>query len=347
MADNARFLMQIRNWAASSRPAARKLQTSTERDTLVLDAAEETLVDGRSRIPGLRIDERGTPQVRVSDVQVTTSEAAQQLGKSPGHYITIEAPELRKRNRTVEDEVSAVLADELQRLINLTADSVVLVVGLGNEQATPDALGPRVLEQLLITRHVRELVPQDLRGKLRAVCGIAPGVLGTTGIETGEIIRGIVEHVNPDVVVAIDSLASQSIERMLTTIQLADTGIQPASGVGGKRVGVTKQVLGVPVVALGIPTVVHALTIASETIDLLSERFHDQGYYGHLQTLTPVEQRQVVQEAVGPLFGDLMVTAKDIDVYIEDISQVVASGVNAALHPGVALDDSHFLGDLF
>jgi len=309
-----------------------------ERDTLFVDAAEDALISGQMELPGLDIQHRGTGEVQITDVEVLTEAAASRVGKVPGHYITIEAPKLRNRNQKVQREVREAVASELSALLDLTDDSVILVVGLGNEHATPDALGPRVIQHLLITRHLRPFVPEDMRGNLRPVCGVAPGVLGTTGIETGEIIRGIVEHIDPDVIVAIDALASRSIERMLTTIQIADTGIQPASGVGGKRLGITKEVLGVPVIALGVPTVVHALTMATETIGALSQEFRKKGYYTHLESLSPGEREQLMDEVLGPLFGDLMVTAKEIDVFIDDMSQLMAAGMNATFHPELSAD---------
>jgi spore protease len=239
----------------------------------------------------------------------------------------------------VQEEVAQVFVQEIHNIMPLGDEAQVFVAGLGNWQATPDSLGPRVVGQLLVTRHLQEFVPPELRGCLRSVSAMAPGVMGLTGIETGEIIWGVTERIRPDVVLAIDALAARSADRILTTIQLADTGIHPGSGVGSNRVGITKETLGVPVIAIGVPTVVHASTIAHDTIELLVDKFRDQAqFYDIVREMDGSDKRELIAEVLAPTLGDLMVTPKEIDVLILEMSKVLAGALNAALHPKMDLE---------
>lgn len=297
------------------------------------DLALETF-DTRSPLDGIHVETEQGAGFVVTRVEVQTETGAQQIGKPPGNYVTIEAPGLRSRNQEVGEKVSAQLALELTRLLDLAEDDPVFVVGLGNWRATPDALGPRVLEQILVTRHLHEFVPSDLRGGLRPVCALTPGVLGITGIETGEIIKGIVDRVRPKTVIAVDALAARSLDRIITTIQIADTGIHPGSGVGNHRIGITEQSLGVKVIAIGVPTVVHAMTIANNVIDLLQAKLGNQLQAAGIAGNLPEEQRhRLINEAISPALGNLMVTPKEIDVFIQEMAGIIAAGINRALHP--------------
>jgi spore protease len=302
--------------------------------------APRRAAEGRTPPPrGVRIEEEHEDGVELSRVHILTAEGERLVGKPRGTYVTLDAPDLRRRNTQVQERVARLLARELGALLHLTDDSKVFVVGLGNWNATPDALGPKVVSELLVTRHLSAQVPEDLRGQMRSVAALAPGVLGLTGIETGEIIRGIVDRIRPDVVIAVDALATRSTERILRTIQIADTGIHPGSGVGNHRAGVSRETLGVPVVAVGVPTVVHAATIAADTLELLAEHFRDDPAYAGLRRLAAEDKRRLIAEALAPAIGDLMVTPKEIDVLIDDMAKVIAAGINAAVHPKVAAQE--------
>jgi len=290
-------------------------------------------------IPGVEVQRRGDDEVGVTDVRITQESAARMVGKPVGRYVTIEASGLRERNRAEQQRVTDLLASELASFLPADVQALALVVGLGNWRATPDALGPRVVREVLVTRQLREFVPEDLRGKLRPVCALAPGVLGITGIETGEIIKGVVDRLKPDVVVAVDSLTAGSVSRVLTTIQLTDTGIQPGSGVTGGRTGVTRDLLGVPVVAIGVPTVVHAATIAAEAVDALARELDDHRFEELLEEMQLPGKRYAVEDALSSVAKGLMVTPKEIDVYVQETSEMVASGLNAALHPDLDLEE--------
>lgn len=314
-------------------------QDSWVRTDLALEAAEN-LHARQGPIPGLEVTEDRRNGALVTRVDIQTDEAGRLAGKARGHYVTIEAQDLRRRDRQFSKKVSRILTQELENLLNLPRQATVFVVGLGNWHATPDALGPRVISKLLVTRHLREHVPADLKGRLRSVCALAPGVLGLTGIETGEIIKGIVDRISPDVVLAVDALASQSIERILTTIQITNTGIHPGSGIADGRVGITPDTLGIPVVALGVPTVVSAVTIAQDTVDILIQNLRQrESLYQLLGDMGGKDKRLLLQEVLRPSVGDLMVTPKEIDAHIEDMAQVVAAAINQALHKGVDLEN--------
>ena len=296
--------------------------------------------ENRQDIPGVVVDVDKDENYTVTRVKVVEAVGARIIGKPKGNYITIEVPKLRENDRDLQDKVGKVLAEEVARLVNLNDQSVIMVVGLGNWNVTPDALGPRVVEHLLVTRHIKEYVPDQIDEGVRSVCAIAPGVLGITGIETSEIIRGIVDKVKPDLVIAIDALASRKMDRISTTIQLADSGINPGSGVGNNRKELSRESMGVPVIAIGVPTVVDAATMASDTIDmvidtLINESPESGEFYNMLKNMDKTEKHKLIDEVISPYIGNLMVTPKEIDRLIDDIAIVIANGLNIALHPNV------------
>lgn len=310
------------------------------RTDLAIETHDYLTDRGNEAIPGVDTEEYEEDGVVVDRVHIGTPQGAQEMGKAIGNYVTVQAGDLRKRNRELQERVGQVFGRELVRLLRLRPDDTVFIVGLGNWNATPDALGPRVVSEVLVTRHLIEFVPQDLRGRLRSVSALAPGVLGITGIETGDVIRGIVDRLRPDVVIAVDALAARRLDRILTTVQVADSGIQPGSGVGNRRVAITSQTLGCRTIAVGVPTVVHAITIANDTIDILVDKLRDEKqFYEMLEEMGEPDKEAVIREVLTPAFGDLMVTPKEIDVYIEDIAKIVAGGLNAALHEGIAQDE--------
>jgi len=300
--------------------------------------------ENRQDIPGVLMDVDKKEDITVTRVRVVEEVGARLIGKPRGNYITIEVPKLRENDKDLQDEVARTLAEEVAHLVDLKDDSVILVVGLGNWNVTPDALGPRVVEHLLVTRHMKEYIPEQVDEGVRSVCAVAPGVLGITGIETSEIIRGIVDRVKPDLVIAIDALASRKMNRISTTIQLADTGINPGSGVGNNRKELSYESLGVPVVAIGVPTVVDAATMASDTIDMVVESLAKGAtkggdFYNMLMDMDKNEQNSLINEVLSPYIGNLMVTPKEIDRLIDDIAIVIANGLNVALHPSIGMDD--------
>ncbi len=287
--------------------------------------------------------------IRVSRVRIRTKVAEKRMGKKKGFYVTLEAPGLRRRDPDLQERVAEQFAKEFESILNLPDDAKILVVGLGNGHVTPDSLGPLVVRKLFVTRHLFQYMPEVLGdGKgYRSVSAVSPGVLGLTGIETSEIIRGIVEKVHPDAVIAIDALASRSLSRVNSTIQISDTGIQPGAGVGNKRKALDTETLGIPVIAIGIPTVVDAATIANDAIEVvlqqLKERVPGNGVNQVFDQLSSFEKWQMIREVLDPLGNNLVVTPKEIDEFMEDVAQVVAKGLNVALHPAMTLDDAAML----
>ncbi len=321
------------------------------RTDLALEARElfrqqsmnETLKE-RGEPPGVEVENDGDEDIRITRVRVTSPTGEASIGKPMGNYITLEIPRLNDNDQELYENACKALAKELTRIVTLKEKSTTLIVGLGNWNVTPDALGPKVVSSVMVTRHLLEYVPEQVDEGVRPVCAVAPGVLGITGIETGEIVRGIVDRVKPDVIIAIDALASRKMERVSTTIQLADTGIAPGSGVGNKRMELSRETLGVPVIAIGVPTVVDAATMANDTIDMVLDSMIKQApqgteFYNMLNTIDRNEKYQLIQEVLKPYIGTLIVTPKEIDDIIEKISKVIANGLNIALHKGITLQD--------
>lgn len=317
---------------------------SNIRTDLALEAKEMHDKEGKKDIPGVNVDIDGDDEIKITRVKISEESGAKIMGKPMGSYITIEVPHLKDKDIDLMEDVSRTIAKELIKLADLKDDSSILIVGLGNWNVTPDALGPKVAEKVLVTRHMTEYIPEQIEEGVRSVCALSPGVLGITGIETSEIILGVVNRIKPDLVIAIDALASRKMERVNTTIQIADTGINPGSGVGNNRKELSKDSLGVSVIAIGVPTVVDAATMANDTIDmvidnLIKETKGEKGFYDMLRHLDREEKMQLINEVLSPQMKDMMVTPKEIDSLIEDISDVVAEGLNISLHPGIHMDD--------
>ncbi len=302
---------------------------------LALEAAQRLRGERGGDVPGVTVNELNMEGISVTRVQVT-EQGAQNIGKAPGNYITIHAPELKYRNPKYSQRVSAVLSQELQRLLPLPQNAQVFVVGLGNWRAIADSLGPRVASKVYVTRHLAEFLPAQLVGGLRPVSSLSPGVLGITGIETTEVVYSVVQQLKPAALIAVDALAAMDIERIMTTIQIGDSGIHPGSGLGTKRMGLTRETLGIPVIAIGVPTVVHAVTIAANTIDLLVRTMAQQvQYMRFMQPMAAINKRDLIQQVLGEAIGNLVVTPKEVDVDIEEVAKVIAGGLNGALHPGI------------
>lgn len=317
------------------------------RTDLALEAKELASDRLGDTIPGVHTETTEDDDMVITKMHIENEQGSRAVGKLVGNYITLEVPRLREKDSDLQDKVATRLAQEFSmflKRIGIGKDAKVLIIGLGNYNVTPDALGPLVVENVMVTRHFFELMPEQVSPGYRQVSAVAPGVLGTTGIETSEIVQGIVERSKPDLVIAIDALASKALERVNTTIQVADTGIHPGSGVGNKRKGLTREFLGVPVIAIGVPTVVYASTIVNSTMDMMIEHFKQQTnntsqIFGLLDGMNENERLQLVKEVLDPVGHNLLVTPKDIDQFIEDMANIIASGLNAALHDAIDQDN--------
>lgn len=227
------------------------------------------------------------------------------------------------------------MTEELRKIIDLHVDKQgeILVVGLGNIYVTPDALGPKVINEIDVTRHLINYLPQYVEEGTRMVSAIAPGVLGTTGIETVEILKGIVENIKPKLLIVIDALASRSIERISSTVQLSDTGIVPGAGVGNTRSEISKNTLGIPVISIGIPTVVETAVLVNDCLDVFIQKLQDEAKSNdYLNKLKEEDNYEEIKEALLPKEYNLIVTPKEIDDLIENMKDVVARGINFAIN---------------
>ena len=309
---------------------------------LAVEARNMAVERTGGEISGVSVEEEEKDVAKVTRIEVLNQMGSKKISKPPGNYITIEAESLRQTNRQVHEDLSGILAAEVNNLIDypsLTQNPnqipTILVIGLGNWNATPDALGPQVIHHLLVTRHIYDSADSESKRGIRPVCALAPGVLGLTGIETAEIIKGVVDRVQPDLIVAIDALAAKESDRLASTLQISDTGIYPGSGVGKRRIGITKKDMGVPVIAMGMPTVINSVNIVNDTIKTISKNNEiDINLSQQRQT-----QKQVIESVLQPFLGDMIVTPKGIDKLIRDTSRVIAGGINIALHPDVKTEN--------
>ena len=259
--------------------------------------------------------------LRTTVVEIRTESGAKLMEKPKGTYITMEAPGLVIPDEDYHREISQALAGHLNRLLHLEKEKSILVVGLGNRDITPDALGPRAISNLKITRHIVKEYGKAGVGeeKVHLVSSLVPGVMAQTGMETMEIIRGVVEETKPDVVVAIDALAARSMKRLNCTIQITDTGINPGSGVMNHRNGLNQEALVIPVIGIGVPTVVDAATIVHDAIAHL------------LENLEESEMEEFLGELITPKLHSMYVTPKDVDETIKMLSFTISEGINIAV----------------
>ena len=280
-------------------------------------------------------------EIRVTTVRIETENGAKTMGKPVGTYLTIEAPNLSSPDegihREVSEELAKYLIEVMKKIIPESEhDKEVLVIGLGNRQATPDALGPYVADNLNVTRHiVKEYGKYAALEEMNCVVSaIVPGVMAQTGMETAEIIKGVVRETKPDLLIVIDALAARNSRRLNRTIQIADTGINPGSGVGNYRNAITKETIGVPVIAIGVPTVVDAVTIVSDTMEnLLSALETSESLKGVglvLGGYSEAEKYELIKELIAPNLNSMFMTPKDIDETVKRLSYAISEGLNLA-----------------
>lgn len=270
-------------------------------------ALERHELIGKDDAEGVITHTENKGNVKITRIEIRTPSAAKRLSKPQGNYITVEVPSFSSDGEILDSKLR-VLSSEIRKM--LPDEGTVLVVGLGNISITPDALGPKVASCILATRHISsELAKSVGLTSLRSVAGISPGVLGQTGIETGEIIRGIVDRIKPSCVVTVDALASRNLSRLGSTVQMSDTGISPGSGVGNARKRLDEETLGVKVISIGVPTVVDGATLAHDLID----------------------REKSADYSVLPESEEMMVTPKEIDLLVERASKLVGLAINCAL----------------
>lgn len=285
-----------------------------KRTDLALEAAQA--VGNAAGLEGVEQTERTQDGVTVTVVELQTQEAAERVGKPVGRYVTLDLGAVRRREKEGFQRACQTLAEELAKLLP-EGTGTVLVAGLGNRAITPDAVGPLAHDHLLVTRHLIEQMP-EIFGSFRPVAAVSAGVLGTTGVESVELVRAVAEALRPDCVIAIDALAAGSMKRLCTTVQLADTGIAPGSGVGNCRKALNRETLGVPVIAVGVPTVVDVNTLAR---DVLEE----------------AGKGDIEPEALGQ--SGAFVTTRDIDERVAECAKLIGYAVNLAVQRGLSIED--------
>lgn len=287
------------------------------------DLAVEAASMCGENILGLESEITEEKGVKVERIRIKTKEASDEIGKPVGNYITITVDDLSDNDKEDYEKICLQLAKELKEILNLSEKDPVLTVGLGNEGITADSIGPKCVKKLLVTRHIKEIMPEEIDESVRSVSAISPSVMALTGIETGDIIKGVTKMINPALVIAIDALAARSMSRLGRTIQIADTGINPGSGVGNNRKELSKDTLGVRVIAIGVPMVVDAKTIVYDSIELTGKSEED--YHEIYRRLDNTRT-------------DMVVTPKDVDSLSERCARIIANGINLALQS--ALDEN-------
>ena len=279
-------------------------------------------------IPGIEtIEKISNENIKSSVVKIINEEGEKAIGKPIGTYVTVDIKNLRLADDDEIENASNIISEELASIVDekIGKQDEILVVGLGNQFVTPDALGPKVSQEIEVTRHLLKYAPECVIKGARSVCTIAPGVLGTTGIETLEIIKGVVDNVKPKLIIVIDSLASKSIERISSTIQISDTGIVPGAGVGNTRKELSKNTLGVPVIAIGVPMVVDLATITNDCLDIFIENLQNQAKSNdYLNNLKNQDNYEEIKTALNPRDYNMIVTPKEVDDLIENMKNIVA-----------------------
>lgn len=287
-----------------------------------------------NEIDGVETTVKEEGNVKITEVKITNENGVNSIGKPIGTYVTIDIKKLKVATDEEIEDYGNVLSNELKKLIDKhsTKQDEILVVGLGNIYVTPDSLGPKVINEIDVTRHILKYMPEVLDKETRPVSAISPGVLGTTGMETLEIVTGIAEKVKPKLIIVIDALASRSIDRISSSIQLADTGIVPGAGVGNTRKELSENTLNIPVIALGIPTVVESAVLVNDCLNLFITKLQEDAKSNdYLNNLKEQDNYEEIKEALIPSDYNMIVTPKEIDELIENMKDVVARGINFAV----------------
>ena len=333
-------------------------QIDLSKYTLRTDLAIDVISDD---LEGIESNVENFNDIKVTNVLVKEA-GSKKINKKIGNYITIEFSDITDYNHS--EALKEIFSKKLKCMLEkmkINSSASCLIIGLGNDKSTPDALGPLVINNILVTNHL--FLYGDVEKGFRKVSAISPGVMGQTGIETSDLIKGIISSIDTDFIIVVDALASQSIERVNKTIQMTDTGIHPGSGIGNKRKEISSDTLKKPVIAIGVPTVVDAVTIVSDTINYMYKHYSytkdninkpsnrlitggvnylkkdvsvdnnlKQELFGVIGNLNDDEVKQLIFEVLSPIGYNLMVTPKEIDFEIEKLSDIIGNGINRALH---------------
>ena len=342
---------------------------SSIRTDLIIENIETT--ETKVTRHDLKVKEYDVDEMKISQV-IITAEQEDLFNKKAGTYITIDTTAIVENDHETLLKIQKQIAEQINYLFQkhkIPNDALCLVVGLGNDNVTPDALGPSVVENVFVTKHLFDLHPEEIdQDGFRPVCAIAPGVMGNTGIETAEIVNSVIRDVKPKFVIVVDALAARALNRVNKTIQISDAGISPGSGVGNKRKEISYDTIGVPVISIGVPTVVDAVTITSDAIDMLIRHIAYslkdgrpsnnlvptvmsgkkdlskvelpddktlKNLFGEVGIMTNEEKHKLIFEVLTPQGLNYMVTTKEIDTNIKDLTHIVSRGINLALHKNI------------
>lgn len=286
----------------------------------------------REEIEGVEEEKYNINFMHITHVSIKNEAAAKQIGKPMGEYVTIETENMCRKNTYTISAVAEVLAEELRKIHTVNDTDSILIVGLGNHAITPDAIGPKTVQEVLVTRHLWEYMPNHMDHRVCRVSAVAPGVLGTTGIETGEIVFGLVEKVKPTLVVAVDALVSLHAERVATTIQMTDTGIHPGSGVGNNRRGLNDETMGVPVIAIGIPTILDTAGFFKENMMELMDAMS-------CEELSNQQKDNLLSKLSSWTEPSFFVTPKDMDALSDMAAKILALGIDLWLHSDMSEEE--------
>ncbi|MBS4960022.1 MAG: GPR endopeptidase [Clostridiales bacterium] len=310
------------------------------RTDLAVEARE--LINEES-IDGVEIYSEEDDGISTTVVHILNETGSKVMGKPCGSYITMESQAILDNDVSTQEKIIKNLSQHLTKLMGKRKkNDTILVVGLGNWNITPDALGPKVVGKILVTRHLTGMLPKELEGGVSSVAAVAPGVMGITGIETSEIIKGITEKLKPSCLIVIDALAARKTSRMNTTVQLTDTGISPGAGIGNRRAELSEKTMGIPVIAVGIPTVVDAATLVNDSFERVLTELEEQTSVDTkvsdvIGKMDPERKYQLIQEFLDT--ENMFVTPKEVDAVIDRLSVMIAASLNVALHPGISQDD--------
>jgi len=305
------------------------------------DLAYEANESIAQKYKGVKLETHDFKHGEIVELEIMDEEAEKAIGKKIGKYITYETKNFKIMNDETRNEVIEILAKNIKSISNIKREKI-LVVGLGNRNITADALGPRTIDKIKVTRQFFKAYNKDFDEDYNEVCILAPGVLGITGIETINTIIGVVEKIKPTLIIIIDALASRKMRRLCSVVQITDAGIEPGSGIGNMQGSLNKDTIGVKVIAIGIPTVVDTATIVNDTIDMMEEALKDKTedvgqIMGILSDLEQNEKHMFIKEILSPLYGESIVTPNGIDELIEILSDILSESINKAVHPGYEL----------
>lgn len=311
------------------------------RTDLAIESREIYSKDKEVEIEGVIVTKDSLKDIDITRIEIVNENGSKSLAKPKGNYITLEIRGIEYADHELKDNVSIALRDELLGIIDNEDDLRVLVVGLGNKQVTPDALGPLVVSKIKVTRHLFISYKKDSDETMSCVSSIIPGVMGMTGIETMDIIKGIVEKTKPNLIIAIDALAARKKERINTTIQITDTGISPGAGVGNHRSQLNEESLGVKVIAIGVPTVISSYTVVVDTLREISETVGNDitgKYFAKLNDILQNDE-STLEEIMVKCNESLIVTPNNIDSILNNYCHIISTAINMTLHKGLELQD--------